>query len=305
VKPRITILRTDDSSGAALNDAIRRLAPQADIEIRARGEFSPESAFADRDLVALSPTELHRLLEEASARAHREAGLSNERFLGVLFHELRTPLTPILAWAQLLRRSSDQARIEQAADVIERNVRIQLGIVDDILDINRLVQGSLRLDRRPHDLRQLVGEAVAGVREAALEKRVAVDVALTEARPIRTDVDDARIKQLLGHLLSNAVRFTPREGSVGLTVRVESGMADIRIRDAGLPLAEGRLPTISEPFGADQSGGRTYGTAGIQLALAHGLAQLHGGTLEASSPGVGVEFVLRLPLAAAIARSSR
>jgi len=301
VKPRVLLLTTDEDLGAIVGAAIGRALPEATIETQPPS--STEFSSSNWDLILTTPNQLELMLEEARSHALQEASLTNEQILGVLFHELRTPVTPILAWAQLLKRMSDPARTAQAAEVIERNVRIQMALVDDVLDINRISQHSLNLDRRRHDLRQLVREALESVRKTASEKGVDLESLTAQPNAISANVDGVRVKQLVAYLVSNAVRFTPRGGSVTVMLERESDDAVVAVRDTGLAIEEADLPFVFEPFRV-QASGRTHGTAGIQLALARGLAEVHGGTLAVTSSDAGAEFRLRLPLATPVVGSS-
>ena len=244
----------------------------------------------------MKPADLEQVVNEARARALDDANRANDELLSVLFHELRITLTPILAWAQLLKRASDPARVDQAADVIERNVRIQMAIVADVLDISRITQKRLQLDLQRHNVRDIVQAAVARAQESAAEKRVHIATLFTAPRPITADIDRPRTEQIVTYLLTNAIRFTPTDGTVTMTLRRETEMAVITVLDAGVPIEDDHLAFVFEPFHAEELTGRNNGTAGIQLALARRLAELHGGTLDVASPGTGAEFTLRLPL---------
>jgi signal transduction histidine kinase len=244
----------------------------------------------------MAPDQLERMLQEVRSQARQEADFVHEQLLGVLLHELRTPLTPILAWAQLLRRTSEPARIAQGADVIERNVRTQMALIDDVLDINRIDRHSLILDRRRHDLGLLLQEAVQSMETAVSEKGVTLVHTPMRPNTISCNVEGERIKQIVSYLLANAVRFTPSGGSVTVTLERDADIAILAVRDTGLGIAQTELPFVFDAFRA-QSSGRSQGTTGIQLALARRLADLHGGALEALSSGTGAEFRLRVPIA--------
>jgi signal transduction histidine kinase len=291
---RIVVVTTEDDVEASVRDAVMRAWPEAVIQALPPSD-GPAFLASDWDMILMRHADLEQVVSAAKAHVVDDASPANDEFLSVFFHEIRTPLTPILAWAQLLKRSDDAARVAQAAEVIERNVRSQMAIVDDVLDISKIAQHKLLIDRQHHDLREIVQAAVAQAREAATEKRVHLDSVVSAVMPAMANVDRARAEQIITYLLTNAVRFTAGEGTVTVTLQQDDERATITVQDTGLPIADDLLPFAFEPFRASDRGGRTHGAAGIQLALARGLAELHGGTLEAASSGSGATFTLRLP----------
>lgn len=236
-------------------------------------------------------------MSETRGQPLDDMGRVQDEFLSILFHELRTPLTPILAWAQLLKRTNDPAHVAQAAQVIERNVRSQMAIVDDVLDLNRVVHETLRLEPRRHDLRDIVQAAVASARENAAEKNIRIDLLIAAKNPLTANVDRSRAEQAVRYLVLNAVRFTPTDGAVTVSLRGDAEQATITLQDAGPPIPDDHLPRAFEAFQEGHLAGRIHGTAGIQLALARGLIELHGGEVRVTSPGIGAEIAVLLPLA--------
>jgi PAS domain S-box-containing protein len=239
-----------------------------------------------------------------NARLYREAQEANrvkDEFLATLSHELRTPLTAILGWASMLRTNSfDEEATRRAVETIERNARAQRQIVEDVLDVSRIVTGRLRIDTRPVELRSLVEAAVDGVRPAAEAKRVSLGTLLApEVGVISADPD--RLQQVMWNLLSNAVKFTPAGGSVRVELRRDGPQAVFRVSDTGQGITPEFLPHVFDRFRqADQSTTRRHGGLGLGLAIVRHLVELHGGTVgvESEGEGRGSTFTVTLPLKA-------
>jgi signal transduction histidine kinase/CheY-like chemotaxis protein len=238
-----------------------------------------------------------RLYEAAEVR-NRE----NEQFLAVLSHELRTPLTAILGWIQILRsKPFDAALLERALKVMDRNARSEVRLIDDILDVSRMVANKLPLSMRAADLNAIAQAAADVVVPEAEAKAVAVEIALDPA-PLLVLADVVRLQQVIGNLLSNAVRFTPKGGKVRVeTVRV-GDQARVLVRDNGQGIDPDLLPHVFERFRqGDSSTTRAHGGLGLGLTIARHLVEQHGGTLAASSAGVGLgaTFTASIPAAPA------
>lgn len=234
-------------------------------------------------------------------RAAEEANRVKDEFLATLSHELRTPLTAIIGWASILQDGDLSAEdTQQALDTIERNARAQGQLIEDILDVSRVITGKLRLEVRPVDLAGLIDEAVATVTPAAQAKQIQVQRVLDERADIVSG-DPARLNQIVWNLLSNAIKFTPRGGQVQIRLeRVESHV-EITVSDSGIGIAPEMLPHVFERFRqADSTSTRKHGGVGLGLAIVRHLVELHGGSVEASSQGLGLgaEFVVQLPLIA-------
>jgi two-component system CheB/CheR fusion protein len=213
----------------------------------------------------------------------------------MLGHELRGPLAPLANALQLLRlRGGDPVSVEQARGLAERQVRQLARLVDDLLDATRVARGKLQLVIERVDAVQVVAQALETARPL-IEARGHVLHVLPPRAPVWLEADPARLVQVLSNLLSNAARYTPAGGQVWLAVERDGGDVRFRVRDTGIGLAPELLPRLFELFGQAQEG--SQGGLGIGLALARGLVQLHGGSLEAFSggPGKGSEFVVRLP----------
>jgi PAS domain S-box-containing protein len=236
-----------------------------------------------------------------NARLYREAQEANhikDEFLATLSHELRTPLTAILGWASMLRSGRfDEAATQRALETIERNARAQRQIVEDVLDVSRIITGRLRIDARPVEVRSLVEAAVDGVRPAAEAKGVFLSTMLgRDVGVISADPD--RLQQVMWNLLSNAVKFTPQGGRVEVELRRDGDHASVRVADTGQGVAREFLPHVFERFRqADSSTTRQHGGLGLGLAIVRHLVELHGGTVRAESEGEGkgATFTVELP----------
>jgi len=251
---------------------------------------------------AVDVTEQRLALERAEAALERaeQASRAKDAFLATVSHELRTPLSPILAWARMLQKGVLTAEQEsRAVEVIERNAKIQAQLVEDLLDVSRIVEGRLRMEVRPVALGKVVEAAVETVRSAADARGVQLDVAIDVAAPL-VQGDPDRLQQVVWNLLSNAVKFTPRDGRVGVELAYDGSHVVVKVSDTGQGIAAEQLPHLFERFWqADPSPSRKHGGLGLGLAIVRHLVELHGGGVSADSPGdgAGSTFVVRLPVA--------
>jgi PAS domain S-box-containing protein len=235
---------------------------------------------------------------EASRHQAQEANAAKDRFLATLSHELRSPLNVMLGWIQLLRK--DQSNPEAVAlglGVLERNVQLQSKLIEDLLDVSRIVAGKLRLDRRQVDLAAVTANAVDATRPAAREKNVALTAAITPSLWI--DADPERLQQVVLNLLTNALKFTPPDGSIDVRVEGIGRHAQIVIRDSGIGIGHDLLPRIFERFQqGDGAAAGKYRGLGLGLAIVEHIVTQHGGSIAASSagPGCGSTFTVTLPL---------
>jgi CheY-like chemotaxis protein/two-component sensor histidine kinase len=217
-----------------------------------------------------------------------------------LSHELRTPLNAILGWSQIMRRPGiDQALLKRALDTIERNARAQTQLIEDLLDMSRIVSGKLRLDMHDIEAAPVVEAAAEAVRPAAEAKGVRLEVLFDPVGGTITG-DASRLQQVVWNLLSNAIKFTPRGGHVQVVVERVDSRLEIRVADTGDGIAPEFLPHVFERFSqADGSASRKYTGLGVGLAIVKNLIELHGGTVHVESAGVGRGslFTVRLPLA--------
>jgi signal transduction histidine kinase len=227
----------------------------------------------------------------------RDAERNRDEFLGTLSHELRTPLNAILGWVQLLRLHIDNAEVRRRAlDAVERNARRQASVVEDLLEMSRIVTGRLQLARNIVPLDAVAREAVAAVCDAATAKRLTLTV--DAAAGVEVTGDRVRLLQVATHLLGNAVKFTPPGGSVAVRVHEEAPHAILQVADSGIGIDPGLLLELFDTFRQAEGGlTRRYGGLGLGLALARAIVELHGGTVEAASGGAdrGATFTVRLP----------
>ncbi len=243
------------------------------------------------------------LLEsERSARAEAErVGRLKDEFLSTLSHELRTPLNAITGWIQLLQRGhlseADRAR---AIETISRNTQSQKELIEDLLDMSRIVSGKARLDVQEVDLRLLVANALESVRPAAEAKSIALTAEVDEA-PEHVQADPARLQQILWNLVNNAVKFTPAHGRVRVRVTGEAGMVRIEVADTGIGIAPEFLSQVFDRFRqGDASSTRRHGGLGLGLSIVRQLAEMHAGEVSVESPGEGrgSVFTVTLPIRA-------
>ena len=240
-------------------------------------------------------TELKRAFE-----ALRDADRRKDEYLAMLSHELRNPLAPIRSAVFLLERAdpaSDGAR--RAREVIARQVGHLSRMVDDLLDVSRLARGRVELRRARLDLGELVRRVGEDHRLLLADVGIELDVSVPDA-PVQVDGDSTRLAQLLGNLLQNSAKFTPKGGRVTLTLAVEAGRAALRVVDTGAGIEPALLARVFEAFVQEERTlARSRGGLGLGLPLVKGLAELHGGTVEALSAGAGAgaELIVRLPLA--------
>jgi signal transduction histidine kinase/CheY-like chemotaxis protein len=246
--------------------------------------------------------ERERLLEsERAARAESErASRLKDEFLATLSHELRTPLNAILGWTHLLRaRPGDGQQTAEGLETIERNARAQTQIVNDLLEMSRIVSGKLRLDVQRVDLSSVVEAAIGTVKPAADAKGIHLRTVL-EPLPGYVSGDPARLQQILWNLLSNAIKFTPQEGHVDVRLEHAGAHVAVTVSDTGEGIKPDFLPFIFDRFRqADASTTRLHRGMGLGLAIVKNLAEMHGGMVSAASEGdgKGATFIVKLPLA--------
>jgi CheY-like chemotaxis protein len=242
------------------------------------------------------------LARERKARQEAEAASqAKDEFLAVVSHELRTPLNTVRLWAGVLRDGPRDAQtIARAVDTIDRSAILQARLIEDLLDVSRIVSGRFRLAIERMDLAAIIGPAVETVRAAAENRAITVTTALDPATgPVLGDA--TRLQQVVWNLLSNAVRFTPAGGRVTVGLRRVGPEAELTVADTGRGMAPGLLPRVFDRFRQGESGTmRSHGGLGLGLSIARQIVELHGGTIRAQSPGEGrgATFTVCLPLAA-------
>ena len=241
--------------------------------------------------------EYERVLRDLqeSRRELREADKAKDQFLAIVSHELRTPLTAMLGWARLLRTGiPDAARAARGLEVIERNTKLLAQLIEDLLDVSRIVTGKLRLERRPVDPVAVVESAIEAVQGMADAKEIELEPVLDpDAGPVLADPD--RLQQVVWNLLSNAIKFSPAHGLVGICLEHTRSFARITVSDTGLGIRPELLPHIFERF---RQGERGSGGLGLGLAIVRHIVELHDGTVRAQSAGEGrgATFTVELPI---------
>ena len=250
--------------------------------------------------------------EQKAREAAESATRAKDEFLAIVSHELRAPLNAIFGYNHMLReKPPDAARLKSSCDLIERNVKTQLRLIEDLLDSARIVSGKLRLELRAVNINPVIADAIDVVRPAAEAKGVCLRVAEEDGSgreesappnqsPAIVRGDAARLQQIIWNLLSNAIKFTPAGGRVELRAELAEGQIRVIVSDTGDGIPPEFLPYVFDRFRqADQSGSQRYGGLGLGLALVKHLVELHGGKVEAASEGAGhgSTFIVTLPLA--------
>jgi PAS domain S-box-containing protein len=241
--------------------------------------------------------------ELARLEAAEESSRLKDDFLATLSHELRTPLNAILGWVHMLETGElSVARARQAVDVIGRNARLQAQLIEDILDVSRIITGKLEIERVPVSMSQLLDIVVAGITPAATTKGLVFHSEVVPALP-PIEGDAKRLYQVLNNVLSNAIRFTDAGGTIELRCNADESSLHIDIRDSGIGIPSDFLPHVFDRFRqADSRSTRVHGGLGLGLAIAKHLVELHGGDILANSdgPGRGTLVSIRLPVAAGL-----
>ncbi|WP_254511678.1 ATP-binding protein [Anatilimnocola floriformis] len=239
-----------------------------------------------------------RLARLESERLHR----MKDEFVATLSHELRTPLNAILGWSQLLKREPElRGHVSEGLDVIERNARAQAKIVEDLLDISRIISGKVRLDLQDTNIPSIVEGAISTMALAADSKGVRIEKIIDPLRGVQTTGDPQRLQQIVWNLLSNAVKFTPRGGKVQVILERVSSHVELTIADSGQGIDPAFLPYVFDRFRqAESASNRKHGGLGLGLSIVRNLVELHGGAVRASSRGngQGATFVVSLPVRA-------
>src|SRR6476661_5310973 len=253
---------------------------------------------ARRASLAIDNAQLYRLAQRDRAKAEAANRIKDE-FLAVLSHELRSPLNPILGWTKLLRNGRlDATKTQQALETIERNAKLQAQLIEDLLDVSRILQGKMTLNVAPVNLAATIEAALETVRLAAEAKHIQIQ---TTFNPISGTVsgDTNRLQQVIWNLLSNAVKFTPTGGRIEVQLEQVGMYAQIQVKDTGKGIRRDFLPHVFDYFRQeDGTITRHFGGLGLGLAIVRHLTELHGGTVQADSPGqnLGATFTIRLPL---------
>jgi signal transduction histidine kinase/DNA-binding response OmpR family regulator len=304
---------TDKIGADEFNEADERLAVTLSTQVAVAYENARLYTEAQRHAAELKQEVAERkqaeeerarmLVREQAARAEAEsANRTKDEFLATLSHELRTPLTAILGWSHLLRTNKlDQDNTARAIETIERNARSQSQLIDDLLDVSRIITGKMHLDVRPLELVPIIEAAIDSTRPAAEAKGIKFEVSLDQ-KASNVSGDANRLQQVVWNLFSNAVKFTPEGGRVEVLLEPSGDThAQITVRDTGQGINPQFLPFIFDRFRqADGSTTRKYGGLGLGLAIVRHLVELHGGTIRVHSDGAdkGTTFTIVLPLRA-------
>ena len=255
-----------------------------------------EQEIADRKRAEKERAESLLRAQEAQAKAE-EANRLKDEFLATVSHELRAPLTAMLGWVALIRgRRLDKESKEHALETVERNVRTQKKLVDDLLDVSSIVTGNFSLDLEPTHLSHVIESAVESVRPEAEANEVRLQMTLDPAVHMFL-LDSNRFQQVIWNLVQNAVKFTPAGGAVEVRLRYINGQAEIEVVDTGVGIAPEFLPFVFDRFRqANGSITRKHGGLGLGLAIARSLVEMHGGTIEVESAGEGKGSTFKITL---------
>ncbi len=309
-------IETAVSSGNPFETEYRTISPGTGAEkwIRAIGRVFSDDAGNQIgfdgitiDITSRKNAEVERealLASERAARTEAErVSRTKDEFLATLSHELRTPLNAIVGWSQILGSDGtpNPEDLAEGLKVIERNARVQAQLIEDLLDMSRIISGKVRLNVQPVDLSEVIVAAVAAVAPGAEAKGIRIQKVL---EPLASPVmgDPSRLQQIVWNLLSNAIKFTPKEGRVQVIMKLVNSHLAIVVSDTGAGIKPEFLPHVFERFRqADASTTRHYGGLGLGLAIVKHLAEMHGGDVRAASPGEnqGATFSVHLPLAIA------
>lgn len=281
-----------------------RIIGTLEVQAHADSAFHREHAVAlemAANLAAVAVDNVRLIETEAGARAEAEAAnRMKDEFLSVLSHELRTPLNAMLGWVRILRGGNvDQERTAKALEIIERNTRQQSSLIEDLLDVSRIISDKMRIDEELIDLVQPLEQVAESFRPIAASKQISFDIRPAQ-EPLYVKGDVVRLHQVMTNLLQNAIKFTPSGGTVTLEYDREESNAVIRVIDTGVGIEEEFLPLIFDRFSqADASTRRNNTGLGLGLTIVRTIVELHGGSIGAKSdgPGKGSEFTVTIPLA--------
>lgn len=293
-----TSLPAGDSQSRAIT-VLQQKAHRLETEILERAKAEEYLRIAKEELENQVATLGRLITSEQLARAEAEtANRMKDEFLATVSHELRTPLNAIIGWTHMMRRGHlDDDTKSRALETIERNAKSQAQLVEDLLDVSRMVSGKLLLKKVSVDVASVINAAIDAVQLAASSKDIELQVTLDPyARHVLGDAN--RLQQIVWNLLSNAIKFTPAGGRVNVYVERRKSHVAIRVTDTGQGIAPEFLPYVFERFRqADGGSTRRYGGLGLGLALVRHLAELHGGTIQAISEGEGqgATFIIELP----------
>jgi signal transduction histidine kinase len=296
-----------DQTNKAIVELYREIEKKNDeLEMRVEkrtAELARANAALQAEIVERQRAEEERLqllISEQQARAEAEAANhAKDEFLATVSHELRTPLTSILGWTRLLRiREADPTSLARGLETIERNAKSQAKLIEDILDVSRIISGKLRIEVRPINLVSIIDMAIDAVRPAADAKALRIETAL-DAAVGEVRGDPTRLQQVVWNLLSNAVKFTPNNGEIQIHLTGHGETARLVVSDNGCGISDDFLPYIFDRFSqAERHMTRKHGGLGLGLAIVRHLVEMHGGSIhvESAGEGQGAIFTVDLPL---------
>ena len=307
IKPNIDVADLDRQIAEVIETMIMRESEVQDREGHwYRMQIRPYKTTDNRiDGAILSLVDIdalkHNVDQARQARVEAEGeNQAKDLFLAILGHELRTPLSSLLLQARRLRRAevTDTRKLAKIGEAVERATRTQMQLIDDLLDVSRIVAGKLKIEMKAVDLRAVVKAAVEAVTGAAERKSIALEATMDESVG-EVSGDFVRLQQVVSNLLTNAVKFTPERGRVTVALSAADGRARLDVTDTGMGMEPAFLPHIFDRFSqADTSSTRRHGGLGLGLAIVRYLVEQHGGTIHADSPGAekGATFSVMLPL---------
>ena len=278
------------------------------VPLRSRGEVvgtitfvASDRRYSERDLAQAEELAYRASIAIENARLYSAAQTANrakDEFLATLSHELRTPMTAVLGWSRMLKLGLSDSEAQVAIDAIEQSASAQAQLIEDVLDVSRIMSGKLTFDPRPTDLRTVAQAAITTVHPAAVAKGIEI---LTAIPPMLPPIpgDEGRLQQIVWNLLANAIKFTPRGGTVTLRLSHEGSVVRLVVSDTGEGIDRAFLPYVFEPFRqADSSTTRPHGGIGLGLAIVRSLVEMHGGRIRVASEGKGrgATFTLELPV---------
>jgi PAS domain S-box-containing protein len=298
------------SSLSAPMAVMGRMVGTIEVQTYQKAAYNAEHVTAMRmaaNLTAVAIENVRLLERESTARASaEESNRLKDEFLATVSHELRTPLTAILGWSRMLETGSlGNEMATRAIETISRNARSQAQIIDDILDVSRIITGKLYLELHPIEIAPVLEAAINVVRPTAEAKGIQVEVDF-EPEPAAVPGDVNRLQQVFWNLLANAVKFTPAGGTVSVQLRHVNSGVEITVADTGQGISPEFLPFVFDRFRqADSTSTRQHGGLGLGLAIARHLVEIHGGSISASSDGngAGATFTVKLPLVGSIAEA--
>ena len=268
------------------------------VLLNARRRDTPDGSRTDWAVVPMRQRNEYENEILKARKASEEAARTKDQFLSFVSHELRSPLSAILGWAGLLARPDvDPAKVSRGIEAIERNARLQVKLVDDMMDHARLATGKVRVELQSTDVRAIMDAVLEGIHPAAQAKGVTIDRD-AGPEPLRVSGDTERLQQIFWNIASNAVKFTPPGGRVHTLMRRAEGWVEVEVSDTGKGIAADFLPYVFESFRQEEGRvARAEGGLGLGMSITRQLVELHGGSISAQSPGpaMGSTFTVRLP----------